>query len=748
MRGDVQNIGIDSFIGDLSSVGSTQQQQHNNHHRKQWQQAGQTEEERKEEKRQGEREKGRKDEGGRGQEGKRKEKEREAEVKKDVTDWTVVTRNRRQNGSKVTPMEVSLTDDRIEDVIRRIPNGEDVYVTMHGRTLRRSEKLNSCGVSDGCTIQVMSRMRGGGKHKDKKSKAEKKQAESRQTLEQKFVEEVRSDKSPVIRECDEDATVTRQESMSNINQETQEKKEDRMIHVLDEDSTKSWVDFWSKGSDNEVGQRMEDWMSVLLGVEEVDVERANIWKCGMRCAVEARRKQRRQQEQEQREQRQADQGQNTGQEQGKQGKHVRFGQEEQQEETRAESTDEPEVTGRLTEMQTGRGSSGLVRGGDEKCQADEISRKGKGKGNGGKGEHEGKRGAGSKGRQQVENLVMDEDQGNTGAMRNEEEEEVRKLVEMMQKKEDAHEGQRGRMAPNMGAVGSHTQAMSIPETRETREMRWADCEDDERKDEEEREQETEKETKQKTGQEKLTSENPPGLEQKEDKEKEEKEKRAQEARENEEKRAQEAREEERRAQEAREEEKKAQEAQEEQNRAQEEREEEKKAQEAQEKDVKSQEEQAREERKAQAEREEIESQEGHEGKEEMTTQGEYVEDKRETNSMQEEHDVSNRHLTWWRNAWWIRVDSGPHMRTARGRRRIWRAARRAAEQARDNDGVGETQSFAEEAEGETRGRKKWEQGTTGRKESNTLHVVIHLPTTATTTTAAAAAATSEAVRLH
>ena len=90
-------------------------------------------------------------------------------------------------------MEVSLTDDKVEDVIRRILNGEDVFVTMHGRTLKRSEKLNSCGVSDGCTIQVMSRMRGGGKHKDKKSKAEKKQAESGKTLEQKFVEEVRSD---------------------------------------------------------------------------------------------------------------------------------------------------------------------------------------------------------------------------------------------------------------------------------------------------------------------------------------------------------------------------------------------------------------------------------------------------------------------------------------------------------------------------------------------------------------------------
>ena len=195
-------------------------------------------------------------------------------------------------------MEVSLTDDKVEDVIRWIPNGEDVYVTMHGK-----EK------------QVMSRMRGGGKHKDKKSKAEKKQAESGKTLEQKFVEEVRCDKSP-----------TRQESTSDVNQETQEKNEDKMIHVLDEDSMKSWVEFWSKESDNEVGQKMENWMSVLQGVQEVDVERANIWKCGMRWAVEARRKQRRQQEQEQwrqdeqkqREQRQAEQGQNTGQEQSKQ----------------------------------------------------------------------------------------------------------------------------------------------------------------------------------------------------------------------------------------------------------------------------------------------------------------------------------------------------------------------------------------------------------------------------------------------
>ena len=73
----------------------------------------------------------------------------------------------------------------------------------------------------------------------------------------------------------------------------------------------------------------------------------------MRWAVEARRKERG-----------GEQEQNTGQERGKQGKHARFGQEEQSEETKAESTDE-----------TGKGTAGLVREGDERCRADETSRK-------------------------------------------------------------------------------------------------------------------------------------------------------------------------------------------------------------------------------------------------------------------------------------------------------------------------------------------------------------------------------------
>ena len=67
----------------------------------------------------------------------------------------------------------------------------------------------------------------------------------------------------------------------------------------------------------------------------------------------------------------------------------------------------------------------------------------------------------------------------------------------------------------------------------------------------------------------------------------------------------------------------------------------------------------------------------------------------------------------------------PALRTARGRRRVWRAATRAARETRETEQV---------AGGE---REKWEQETTertGRKESNTLHVVFHFPTTAATLT--------------
>ena len=71
------------------------------------------------------------------------------------------------DGGKTSAMEMEMSD-KVDDIVKNIPiSDRDVYVTSGGRILRRSDKLESCEVRDGCMIQVTSRMRGGGKHKDK-----------------------------------------------------------------------------------------------------------------------------------------------------------------------------------------------------------------------------------------------------------------------------------------------------------------------------------------------------------------------------------------------------------------------------------------------------------------------------------------------------------------------------------------------------------------------------------------------------
>ena len=53
-----------------------------------------------------------------------------------------------------------------------------MYVTCEGRVIRRDDDMKSCGIRDGSTVQLMSRMRSRGRHKDKTNTAEKKQAVS------------------------------------------------------------------------------------------------------------------------------------------------------------------------------------------------------------------------------------------------------------------------------------------------------------------------------------------------------------------------------------------------------------------------------------------------------------------------------------------------------------------------------------------------------------------------------------------
>ena len=619
-----------------------------------------------------------------GEEEKEAEEGGDEQVEKDVTGWTEVTRKRRRktaqifvkvNGSKATPTEVSLTDDKVEDVMRQVQKDEDVYVTMQGKALRMSDELKSCGVTDGCTIQVTSRVRGGGKHKEKKSKGEKKRAAKPQGPEQKSEEETMRDKDPVVEECDRDAVV-------QMIEESEENRR-RMVRMLEEnEDNRKMIESICDGSDVDVEQALQNYRTAGREVLGWDQGQADLMERGLGWAVEARRKERRE---EHKQRRQEEQEQIPEQELGEEERPL--------EETRAESTDEPEVTGGPVEVRTGSGSAGLVRGGDGRHLADESNRTGKGKGNGRKGEHGSKGGTGSKGTQQVENFSMDEDQENTRTMKDEREEEEyrwdvrRKVVRMMKREEDLEgdeEDERGRVAPNMGAGGSHTQATSDPrkKKKETRVLRWADCNDEEVKENEE-EVEEEKEI----GQWEMTDEGPPGLEKEvesEPKTQQEEEpsqvESEQEVQEEEERRAQEAREL-KRVQEAREEERRAQEAREEERRAQ-----------------------------------EVKAQDGHESK--VKAQGGQEED---VNSVHDESHVSNRHMTWWQNAWWVRVDNGPHMRSAKGRRRTWRAAREAAEQVRRGSWVGETRG----GDGKGERREKGER----RGNEATLHLILHLPAT-------------------
>ena len=108
-----------------------------------------------------------------------------------------------------------------------------------------------------------------------------------------------------------------------------------------------------------------------------------------------------------------------------------------------------------------------------------------------------------------------------------------------------------------------------------------------------------------------------------------------------------------------------------------------------------------------------------------------------TNRTYEDKDVSNRHMTWW-----IRIDDGSSMRSAGGRRRVWREARRAAQEARDGDGVGKAQHQAEEAEEEENWRRRKRERQTRQCNESTSHRVLILLANAT----ASATATAQKLR--
>ena len=96
------------------------------------------------------------------------------------------------DGGKTSAMEMEMSD-KVDDIVKKMKgpiSDQDVYVTSGGRILRRSDKLESCEVRDGSTVEVTSRMRGGGRHKEKRNKAEKKRGRSENGQEGQQVEMV------------------------------------------------------------------------------------------------------------------------------------------------------------------------------------------------------------------------------------------------------------------------------------------------------------------------------------------------------------------------------------------------------------------------------------------------------------------------------------------------------------------------------------------------------------------------------
>ena len=224
----------------------------------------------------------------------------------------------------------------------------------------------------------------------------------------------------------------KQEPLENEGPAILESEKEAVIRMLEENEYyRKIVDEVSGGSDIEVERKMQHWETTMQAGAGLDRGQMRVMECGLRWAVEARRQGRDEQQEQLREVEQ-------GQEQSKQDKQVRFGEEQQLGKTRAANAGEPEVMGRTIEVRTGRGSAGLVRGGDERCRVDETS-KGKGKGNGGKGEHEGKGG---------------------GSRHNGKQQEMR----------EREEEERVRMAPNMEAGGSHPRPRRIQERNRRRKV--------------------------------------------------------------------------------------------------------------------------------------------------------------------------------------------------------------------------------------------------------------------------------------
>ena len=318
------------------------------------------------EKGQGERERGERGKEGEetGEKGKEVQEETDNEIKKDVTGWTVVTRNKRKkmvqifvkvDGMKTVAMEVS-SEDKVQKILKTVSGSDrDVYVTSGGRILKGSGKLKSFGVRDGSTVEVTSRMRGGGgKHREKKSKIEKERSGSPKKIEQAQGQKAEVEPSRNVDEM----YVLMEEQMKLMSEEA------KRLQVTDE-----------------VMQRIiEHVVKMRLMTENMkkqasddDLQRVEKMEQGLKVFMEEMRD--RQKELETR---------------------------EMKGEQNVKMSSEDDVGRKAT--REGRGCAGLVQRGNETHRMNETCGKGKGKGNGGKGEHGGKGEDGGKGHEGTRRL--------------------------------------------------------------------------------------------------------------------------------------------------------------------------------------------------------------------------------------------------------------------------------------------------------------------------------------------------------
>ena len=108
----------------------------------------------------------------------------------------------------------------------------------------------------------------------------------------------------------------------------------------------------------------------------------------------------------------------------------------------------------------------------------------------------------------------------------------------------------------------------------------------------------------------------------------------------------------------------------------------------------------------------------------------------DVNSVHDECHVSNRHMTWWHNARWIRVDNGPHMRMRQGT-----AQNLASSQASGRTGPRRKQG-RRDLEGRKRETEKGEREEERQhRKSNeaTLHLILHVSQQQATATPATTA---------